>query len=209
MDVPSSGVYPYGVPFRVPGTRRAGADVGRLPPQNLRVDDGHVDHDAERSPQEGHVDRAEQEALDETMRGLASKLGGTAHGFFVRRTRYTGGNISTQLVLFLSEAALAGVVGNAIYDAIREIVRVVAARIRARTEKDGLDEADVAELACAGARLTLSLDEAVDLVVEEVAQDGADSAWQVRIRNPGEDEDYRVWVSRSEDLASVWLLVNR
>jgi len=186
--------------------------VGRLPPQDLRVDDGHVDHDAEGSPQGGHVDLAEQEALDETMRALASKLGGTAHGFFVRRARYTGGNISTQLVLFLSEAALAGVVGNAIYDAIRTTVRAVAARIRARAEEEGpasLDDADVAEFACAGARLTLSLDEAVELVVEEVAQDGADSAWQVRIKNPGEDENYRVWVSPSEDLASVWLLVNR
>lgn len=155
------------------------------------------------------MDLAEQEALDETMRGLASKLGGTAHGFFVRRARYTGGNISTQLVLFLGEAALAGVVGNAIYDAIRTTVRAVAARIRARTDKEGLDDADVADLACAGARLTLSLDEAVELVVEEVARDGADSAWQVRIANPGEDENYRVWVSPSEDLASVWLLVNR
>ncbi len=158
------------------------------------------------------MELAEQEALDETMRGLASKLGGTAHGYFVRRTRYTGGNISTQLVLFLGEAALAGVVGNAIYDAIRTTVRGVAARIRARSEKagsDSLDESDVADLACAGARLTLSLDDAVELVVEEVAQDGADSAWQVRVNNPGEDENYRVWVSPSEDLASVWLLVNR
>jgi hypothetical protein len=158
------------------------------------------------------VDLAEREALDETMRVLASKLGGTAHGFFVRRARYTGGSISTQLVLFLAEAALAGVVGNAIYDAIRSTVRTVADRVRARSERGGsahLEDADVAELACAGARLTLSLDQDVALVVEEVAQDGADSAWQVRIRNPGQDESYRVWVSPSEDLASVWLLVNR
>lgn len=185
--------------------------MARLPPKDLRVDDGHVEHDAERSPT-GAVDLAEREALDETMRGLASKLGGTAHGFFVRRARYTGGNISTQLVLFLAEAAVAGVVGNALYDAIRLTVRAVADRLRERTEKEGkaqLDKDDLAELACAGARLTLNLDEETNLVVEDLTQDGDDSAWQVKISNPGEDESYLVWVSPSEDLTSVWLLVNR
>jgi hypothetical protein len=184
--------------------------MGRLPPRDLRVDDGHVEHDAEHSPA-GPVDLAKREALDETMRGLASKLGGTAHGFFVRRARYTGGR-STQLVLFLAEAALAGVVGNDIYDAIRLNVRAVADRLRARTEKEGsahLDKDDVAELACAGVRLTLNLAEETTLVVEDLTRDGDDSAWQAKIRSPAEDESYVVWVSPSEDLASVWLLVNR
>ena len=174
-----------------------------------------MEHDTERSLA-GPVDSAEREALDETMRGLASKLGGTAHGFFIRRARYTGGR-STQLVLFLAEAALDGVVGNPVYDAIRVSVQAVADRLRTRSDRahgdaEGpirFDKDDVAVLARAGARLTLNLGEETNLVVEELTQDGDDSAWQAKIRNPEEDESYVVWVSPSEDLMSVWLLVNR
>lgn len=130
--------------------------------------------------------------------------------FFTIRHRQTGGAIYAEIALFLGEAALAGVVGNAIYDAVRATLRSIVGRWRARQESGEpprLTRDEASELAHAAVRLRLTLAPAIDLITEELMDNSGAEAPHGVVRNSRNGERYRVRLSSDRDQAKVTVLL--
>lgn len=124
--------------------------------------------------------------------------------FFTVRMRHTGGAIYTEIVLFLGEAALAGVVGGGIYDGLRASLRRVVERWRARDDP-ALSAAEIEALAHVAVRLKLKLREDARLVTQEVSTvDG--EHWLCLVTGP-DGETYRVRVGADLDAARAHVLI--
>ena len=117
-------------------------------------------------------------------------------GFYAARHIATGATFYTEVIIFLGQAALAGVVGNALYDGVRSTVQSIARRWQARRK---LSDEDVAELICVAVRLRLRVEDEV-FVVEEVLGDGLvveemtkrDDGMDARVRNLNSNERWHV-----------------
>jgi hypothetical protein len=130
--------------------------------------------------------------------------------FFTIRHLQTGGAIYAEIALFLGEAALAGVVGNAIYDAVRATLRSIATRWHARQESGEpprLTRDEASELTHAAVRLRLTLAPAIDLITEELTEESDTGAWRGVVRNADNGERYRVHLSPDPDQPKVTVLL--
>lgn len=129
--------------------------------------------------------------------------------FFAIEERHTGGAIYSQVVIFLGEAALAGLVGASVYDGIKLTVRTIAERWRERRRAEPFEptRAEMEDLARAAIRLRLGFGDDVHLVTEELAMHDA-LQWSGRIRNADDGEVYRVRLGPDQDLTRVTVLIS-
>jgi hypothetical protein len=125
--------------------------------------------------------------------------------FFTIRHLQTGGAIYAEIALFL-----AGVVGNAIYDAVRATLRSIATRWHARQESGEtprLTRDEASELTHAAVRLRLTLAPAIDLITEELTEEPDTGSWHGVVRNADNGERYRVLLSPDRDQPKVTVLL--
>jgi hypothetical protein len=126
------------------------------------------------------------------------------------RERHTGGAIYTEVVFFLGEAALAGVIGASVYDGVKVTLRKIAARWRERRRAGvaaGPTREDAEELAHAAIRLKFEFDEDVPLATDELTRRD-DRSWSGRIRNLSSGEVYRVRLGPDWELSKVVILIS-
>jgi hypothetical protein len=126
------------------------------------------------------------------------------------RERHTGGAIYTEVVFFLGEAALAGVIGASVYDGVKVTLRKIAARWRERRQSGaapGPTREDAEELAHAAIRLRFQFDEYVPFATDELTQRD-DLNWSGRIRNLSSGEVYRVRLGPDWELSKVVILIS-
>ena len=165
------------------------------------------------SPDASQIEQGEPRTIVQAVnRKLGKPRFKVDGGFYGARDVAAGGASYTEVIVFLGQAALAGVVGNALYDGIRSTVRSIARRWQARRK---LSDEDVAELMCVAVRLRLQVDAVVealgdDLAVEEVTKksDGTIDArigylnsndrWHVSFR--GVTENWPI-----DDVTTVWI----
>lgn len=129
--------------------------------------------------------------------------------FFTIDERHTGGAIYSQVVIFLGEAALAGLVGASAYDGIKLTVRTIAERWRARQRAEPLEptRAEMEDLARAAIRLRFGFGVDIRLVTEELTRHDA-LQWSGKIRNVGTGEIYRVRLGPDQDVTAVTVLIS-
>ena len=127
--------------------------------------------------------------------------------FFASEERYTGGAIYTEVVIFLGEAALAGLVGASAYDGIKLTVRTIAERWRERRQAEPLEptRAEMEDLARAAVRLRFGDD--VRLVIEELTRHDP-LQWSGKIRDADDGEVYRIRLGPDQDLTKVIVLIS-